>query len=516
MNENDKAVSHANKKRIAKNTIYLYVRTFLIMCINLYASRLLLRELGEEDFGVYSVVGGVVVLFSFLNVAMVIATQRYLNFAMGKNDGALVEKTFNLSLVLHGAISLIALVLSETIALWFFNAKIDIPENSKFAANIVYQFSVFATIIGILTVPYNALVIATERMKFLALSGVLNALLKLGSTALLVFLASQKIIYYSLFIFLSSAAILAINICFCKVNFREIRYKFTWDREFFKEITSFAIWNLMDSISSIIKIQGLNVLLNTFFGVVINTAFGLAMQAGGAASTFIANFQTAFRPQIVKYWTGGKHALFVENIFWASKFSFVLGAIVTLPFLINSSYVLSLWLGNFPEMTPPFLVLILLSSMVDLISAPISMGMSAFGRIRLYQLVALLANSSVILLAYLWLNLGFRAVDVFYIKILMGLFLMLFRIVYGSRKLGFSALGFFYSCVFKTTFAFALAWCAVEFSFAKAGDPVRLFFGSSAAIALFLILTFAMLEPSERQSITALIKSKIPASISRR
>lgn len=516
MNENDIAVSRENKKRIAKNTMYLYVRTFLIMCINLYASRLLLRELGEEDFGVYSVVGGVVILFSFLNVAMVIATQRYLNFAMGKNDGALVEKTFNLSLVLHGAISLIALILSETIALWFFNTKIDIPENSKFAANIVYQLSVFATIAGILTVPYNALVIATERMKFLAFSGVLNALLKLGSTALLVFLASQKIIYYSAFIFLSALAMLAINICFCKVNFREIKYNFTWDGKFFKEITSFAVWNLMDSISSIIKIQGLNVLLNTFFGVVINTAFGLAMQAGGAASTFIANFQTAFRPQIVKYWTSGKHALFVENIFWASKFSFVLGAIVTLPFLINSSYVLSLWLGNFPEMTPPFLVLLLVSSMVDLISAPISMGMSAYGRIKLYQLVALIANSSVILLAYLWLSLGFRAVDVFYIKILVGLLLMLFRIVYGSRKLGFSALSFFYTCVVKTTFAFALSWCAVEFSFAKAGDPVRLFFGSSAAIALFLILTFAMLAPSERQSITALIKSKIPASISRR
>ncbi len=332
---------HSSKtKQIAKNTSLLYFRMLITMIVTLYTSRIVLNTLGIEDFGIYNIIGGVIILFTFLNVAMSNTTQRFLSFELGRNDMEQLKKTFSMSMTAHISIALIVFLLSETVGLWFINTQLNIPAERMNAANWVYQFSILTFVFQIIRVPYNASIIAYERMSFYAYISIIEVILKLAVVFLLQKGGFDKLIFYSILLFIVSIIILYAYKVYCNKKFKISRYYFFWDGSLYKNIMSFSGWSLMGSVASISANQGINILLNIFFGVAVNAAMGIANQVNGALNSFVVNFQTAFKPQIVKSYAEGDKKYLTQLILQTSKFSFFLFFIVSIPILLNTEFAL--------------------------------------------------------------------------------------------------------------------------------------------------------------------------------
>lgn len=426
-----------NNKRIAKNTAMLYIRMLLIMAVTLYTSRVVLEVLGVEDFGIYNIVGGVVVLFSFINNAMATATQRFLNFELGRNDIKEVGRVFSMSMTAHISIALLVLLLAETIGLWFLLTQMNIPDGRMNAAVWCYQFSILTTCVQIIRVPYNACIIAYERMSFYAYISILEVILKL----LIVFLLSiggfDKLILYSILMFLVTVAVCYAYKIVCNRNFNISRYSFFWDKTLYKKLMSFSGWSLFGSAANVGAQQGLNILLNIFCGVTVNAAMGIANQVSHAVYSFVSNFQVAFNPQIVKSYASGDKAYFERLIFQASKFSFFLLFIISLPFLLKCDFVLSVWLKEVPEYAVPFTQLILIFLMIDAISAPLWISVQAMGNIRNYQILMGFLILLNLPLGYLVLYCGLKPESVLVIRVLINLIAYLLRLIFINGFISF-------------------------------------------------------------------------------
>lgn len=338
----------ASNRRIAKNTIFLYVRMLFTMGIGLVTSRVVLKVLGVDDFGVYNVVGGVVAMFGFINSSMSGATSRFLTYGLGKSDEVYLKKVFSLSLEIHIAISIIILILSETIGLWFLNNKLDIPPESMYAANWVYQCSVISAVISITQVPYNAAIIAHENMNVFAYVEILNSILKLVILSVLYAVAGNKLMIYGFLVLGVSFVVAFIYRFYCLKHYSECRFTFTNDRALIKPIFSFFGWDLYGNLSTIMRTQGVNMLINIFFGVVANTAYGIAMQVQGAVGAFSSNIITAVRPQIIKNYASGDYNAMKHLIYASSKYIFMLLVAISIPVIIEMDFLLKIWLGEVP------------------------------------------------------------------------------------------------------------------------------------------------------------------------
>lgn len=374
-------------KTIVKNTAFLYVRMFLIVGISLYTSRIVLEQLGASDYGIYSLVGGIVAMLAFFRGAMANATRRYLSFDIGRGDLEQVKKTFSATLTIHVGIAIIVLILAETIGLWYVSHKMVFPENRIYAVNVVYQFSILTFLINIIQVPYDALIQARERMKVYALVSILEALLKLSVVFLLIYFGSDKLIIYAILTFIVAFIIRLIYQIYCRNKFAESKYNFEYDKVYFKELISYSGWNLFGSIATMVRGQGNNIILNLFFGTVVNAAYGLTSQVQNAVSMFVNNFQMALNPQIVKSYAKGNFKQNHQLIFQGSKLSFFLLFIIVCPIWFNIDFILSIWLKNIPEYTPIFIQLILIHLLIDCISGPLMVGAQATGKIKWYQIV---------------------------------------------------------------------------------------------------------------------------------
>lgn len=311
-----------NNKRIAKNTLLLYIRMMLTMAVSLYTSRVVLNTLGVEDFGIYNVVGGVVAMFGFLNGAMATTTQRYITFELGRNDFKQLKKIFNISVSIHAFISIIILILAETIGLWFLYNKMTIPVERIDAALWAYQGSIISTIILIMSVPYNALIIAHEKMSTFAYISVLEAVLKLLIVYMLLIGDFDKLKLYALLMCCIQLIIRFIYGNYCKRHFPETKFQLYKDLKLFNNMLAFAGWNLWGNCASITFTQGVNILLNIFFGPIVNAARGITTQVQGAVNQFSWNFQTALNPQITKSYASGDYIYMHKLIFRSSKFTF--------------------------------------------------------------------------------------------------------------------------------------------------------------------------------------------------
>lgn len=294
-----------NNRRIVRNTLFLYFRMFLVMGITLFTSRIVLSTLGIEDFGIYNVVGGIVVMSGIMNGAMSVSAQRYLTFEIGRGDHVRLKQVFNMCVLIFALFSFITLILAETAGLWFLNNKMVIPPGRLPAANRIFQFSVFASVASLMVIPYNALIIARERMNVYAYIGILEVLLKLGVVYLLLIIPADRLSVYGCLMFLSQVVVTGVYVSYCRKRFPESRYRFYWERPLFKELVSYSGWNLFGSAASLVKGQGLNVLLNLFFNPSVNAARGIAYQVNSAITQFFTNFYTAVRPQITKYYAQG-------------------------------------------------------------------------------------------------------------------------------------------------------------------------------------------------------------------
>ncbi len=438
----------SNNRQIAKNTLFLYLRMFVMMAVSLYTSRIVLKVLGEEDYGIYNIVGGVVVLFSFLNTALLQATQRYLNFYIGKNDDERTSKIFCMSLNTYFVLSFILLILAETLGIWFVNAQLNIPQNRIGAANWVYQFSILTFIVNLLRVPYNAIIIAYERMNFYAYVSIFEALAKLAVVYLIIISPFDKLIFYSFLYMMVPLVNNFIYFIYTKRKFLTARYKLMWDTETFRTLFSFSSWSLLGSLANLTASQGINILLNIFYGVTVNAASGIANSVINTLYGFISNFQTAFNPQIVKTYAQKDFDQFYDLIFKASKFSFYLFLVLALPVMFTTQQLLEIWLEIVPKYTSIFCQLTLVFLCIEAISAPLWMSVQATGKIREYQI---LIASCILLnfpLAYLVLKLGTPVYYVLIIRILINLFVFAVRCLYMEKKIKFPLKSYFKEVIF--------------------------------------------------------------------
>jgi len=312
-----------NNKRIAKNTLFLYFRSLLTFVAGLYTSREVLAQLGISDFGIYNVVGGIIVLFSFIQNAMYSATGRFFTFDLGKGDFEQLKKTFDLSIVIHIFTALIIFILGETVGLWFLNTQLSIPSERMEAANFVYQFSIFAACIGILQIPYLVAINAHERMKVYAYIGIAESMFYLAIAISLGFAPIDKLKFYSILLFCLYIVRAVFYRIYCHRNFKETHFKWFWDKKMFLERIGFGGWTTLGGISAIAAYQGVNMLLNVFHGVITNAAFGIMNQVSNAVAQFMGNFSAAVNPQITKSYAKNDFDYLHSLIFRSTKFIFL-------------------------------------------------------------------------------------------------------------------------------------------------------------------------------------------------
>lgn len=415
-------------KRIAKNAGMLYFRMLLTMTVALYTSRVILQTLGVEDFGIYNVVAGFVTMLGFLNSAMSSATQRFLAFELGKPDTKDVRGIFSMSLNIHILIALFVFVLGETIGLWFVKTQLTIPVDRMVAAEWVYHLALLSFMVNIIRVPYNALIIAHEQMKIFAWVSIVDVILKLIIVYMLTWFGMDKLILYGILSLAVTFVIFMFYRLYCKSNYIESEFRIYWNKVLFRTMLSYTGWNLWGNIAVIMSGQGVNVLLNIFFGPSVNAARAIAMQVSGALNSFVQNLQVAINPQIIKSYAAKDMAYMHQLVCYGAKYNFFLLFFLAMPVLINTDLILEVWLGSVPEYTSIFVKLIIVNILIDCVSAPLMTAAQASGKIKLYQSVVgglLLLNLP---FSYMILKLRYEPYTVIYIGITLSIFAFMARL----------------------------------------------------------------------------------------
>lgn len=377
-----------------------------MMAVNLYTSRVVLNALGVEDFGIYNVVGGVVAMFSMLSGSLSAAITRFITYELGKGNQESLKKIFSSSVTIQIGLAILIIVVAEAIGVWFLNVKMNIPDARVVAANWVFQFSILTFAINLISVPYNACIIAHERMSAFAYISILEAIGKLAIAFLIVISPIDKLVFYAI---LMCAVALVVRFAYgiyCKKHFEECTYHFIFDKELLKRMFGFAGWNFIGATSAVLRDQGGNVVINLFCGPAVNAARGIAFQVNTAISGFVTNFMTALNPQITKSYASGDRDYMMTLIYQGARLSFYMLLLLSLPVLVNTHYILSLWLKIVPDHAVLFVQLVLVFAMSESISNPLITAMLAMGRIRNYQLVVGGLQMMNLPVSYLLLRMG--------------------------------------------------------------------------------------------------------------
>lgn len=427
-----------NNKRIAKNTLLLYIRMLFLMLVSLYTSRINLKALGVEDFGIYNVVGGLVAMFSIISGALVSSVSRYITYELGTGRIDRLKKIFSSAISIHILLCIIIIFLAETIGLWFLNNKLAIPTNRIFATNVIYQFSVLSFCLSLLSIPYTAAIVAHEKMSAFAYISILDAIGKLAVAFTTSIISTDKLIWFAGFILFNACIIRSIYTIYCKRNFEECKYTFVFDKALLKEMFNFAGWNFIGTIASILRDQGGNVIINLFSGPAINAARGIAMQVNNAVNGFVSNFQTALNPQITKSYASGEYKYMMNLIFQGSRLSYYILLLLILPILCNTHFILKLWLGQVPEHTILFTQLILLFSLNESLANPLINVMLATGRIKKFQIIVGGINLLNLPISYVCLNNGCIPEIVIIIAIFISIICQIARIILLKRMIQLS------------------------------------------------------------------------------
>ena len=403
----------SNNKRIAKNTVYLYARMLLSTIVSLYTSRVVLNTLGVADYGIYGLVGGVVSMFSFLNSAMSGATSRFLTFELGKKNSSRIKDIFSSALIIHAGIALTIFLLAVTIGLWFLNHKLVIPDGRMTAAYWVFFCSILGMFVSVTQVPYNAAIIAHEKMNIYAYVELMNVFLKLGIVYILLVGNLDKLILYS-FLMLGVNIIVACTYrIYCLKNFDETHFRWVWDKSILKPMLSYSGWDLFGNFSVVSRNQGTNFLINIFFGVIYNAASSVASSVHGLLMSLCNNVLTAFRPQIIKYYSSGNLNESVNLLYQSTKFSAILLVLVAIPLIAEMDLVMCLWLGNPPEMSSTFCRILMVVGCVNICESSLNAGIHATGRIKTMSILSGLCYLGVLPLIWLCYHFG-RPVEVAY------------------------------------------------------------------------------------------------------
>lgn len=398
--------SSENSKRIVKNTVVLYFRMLFMMGISFYTSRIVLNALGVEDFGIYNVVGGIVAMFSVLSGSLSAAISRFITYELGKDNLLNLKKIFSSAVTIQLGIGLFILILAETIGVWFLNREMNIPTDRMLAANWVFQLSIITFIINLVSVPYNAVIIAHEKMSAFAYISIFEALGKLVIAFLIVVSPIDNLIFYAALMCVVALIIRIIYGYYCQYCFEECRYSFIFDKTYLKQMFKFAGWNFIGASSAVLRDQGGNIIINIFCGPAVNAARGIAFQVNNAVQGFVTNFMIALNPQITKSYASGNQKYMMSLIYQGGRFSYYMLLLFSLPILVNTHYVLALWLKIVPDHTVLFVRLILIFALSESISNPLVTAMLATGRIKNYQIVVGGLQMMNLPISYLLLRIG--------------------------------------------------------------------------------------------------------------
>ena len=398
----------ANNKRIAKNTLFLYFRTILVMGVTIFTSRIVLDVLGIENYGIYTIVGGFVAMFSVLSGTLTSASQRFIAYELGKEKSDL-QKIFSTAVTLHLILALVIFILFESIGLWFVNYELNIPANRMFAANCVFQCSILTFCINLISIPYNAAIVAYEKMSAFAYISIFEAFAKLVMTYLLYIIAFDSLIMYAVFMLAIAILCRFIYGWYVTLHFHNCKHILFIDKDTFKDMIGFSSWNFIGSTAGLMNTHGINILTNLFFGVVVNAARGIASQVDHAVNTFVQNFMMALNPQITKSYAAHDYAYMNVLIIRGTKFASFLFFMLFLPIMINTDFILSVWLKQIPENTALFLRCAIIYSMCQTLSHGLYLAMLATGKIKKYQIIVGSLSLLAFPAAYIFFKLGLPA-----------------------------------------------------------------------------------------------------------
>lgn len=415
-------------KRIAKNAIVLYIRSFVTMLIGLYTTRVILKALGVEDYGIYDTVGGFVSLFSIISSSLSSSVSRFLTFELGKGDVEKLKKVFSTSICVLIGLSVLVIIATETFGLWYLYNKMVISSDRMDAAFWVFHISVFTLVISLVNAPYQASVISHERMHVYAYLSIFDAICKLLICYLVMFAPIDKLVYYALLLCLVGVFDQCFYVWYCKRHFEESHFKMLFDKTLFMEMFSFAGWNFIGSSSAVLRYQGTKLLLNAFGGAVVNAANGIATTITGAVSGFVGNFTQAFTPQITKRYAVGEYDSLMNLLIYGSKYSYFLLFLVSFPVMLNAHFIFKIWLGVVPEYTVAFSRWLFIYLLADTVSRPLITVKNATGKIRNYQIVVGGILLLMLPISYLCLKLGTSVVCVSIINALTAIVAFFARI----------------------------------------------------------------------------------------
>lgn len=440
--------NQTSNKRLAKNTVLLYIRMIVLMLVTLYTSRIVLNALGVEDYGIYNVVAGLVSMFNLISASITVAITRFITFELGKTAHQELNKVFSTSVNVQVIMILIVLIIAETVGLWFLNVKIVIPPERMDAANYVYQTTLLSLAMALFNVPYNAAIIAHEKMSAFAYIGILDAILKLATAFAIVYISSDKLIIYGLLTMLVSLFLRSVYTIYCKKHFDECTYLFVYDKDFLKKMFTYAGWTYIGASGALLRDQGGVILINLFFGPVVNAARGISFQVQNAVNSFAQNFMTAINPQITKSYASGdiEHMKFL--ISKGTRFGYYLVLLLSMPLLFNTEYMLQLWLKTVPDQTVQFVRLSIIFVLSESISNPLITSASANGNIRAYQLLVGGIQFANFPVSYILLKFGLPATSVLVVAVLISQCCLLARLYILRGMISLSARKFMINSYF--------------------------------------------------------------------
>lgn len=439
----------ANNKRIAKNTVLLYFRTIFVMLVALYTSRVVLQVLGVDDYGIYNVVGGLVSMFTIISGSLSAAITRFITFSLGKDNMNKLSRVFATSIHIQIMLFLLLAIIAETIGLWFLNYEMIIPSDRLKAANICFQLSILTFGLNLWSIPYNALIIAHEKMTAFAIFGIADVVSKLVIALLIVFSSYDKLVIYASLMLISAFLMRFVYMIYCTRNFKESHYHFCLDRTLLKEMFSFAGWNFFGAASGQLMVQGVNLVVNTFFGVAVNAARGIATQVENAVVQFVNNFATALNPQITKKYAKGDMDYMLNMVNMGARYTYYMFLFIAVPIFFEANQLLSIWLHNVPEYTISFVRLTLILSLIGSLSNTMVTAMLATGKIKKYQLIVGGLGMLVLPISWICFKLGMKAETAYIVNIIIYVFQLIARLVLMRQMIGLSIRDFFKDVIFR-------------------------------------------------------------------
>lgn len=482
----------------------------LVMLVQLYTSRVVLANLGIDNYGIYNVVASFIVAFTFIKSPLNTATQRFLNFEMGKGDFSKVNLVFNISLRIYAILALVLVIIIGGVGEWFINYKMQIPPDRIPAAEWCFYFSLLALVFNIMKTPFSAMVIANEKMSFFAYTSIIEVIFKLLNAFSLEMIDYDKLKIYAINHFVIDMFLCLWFVFYCKRHFIASKIRNIFDRKLFKEMISFSGWTLFGSVAVMTANQGLNILLNIFYGLAVNAAMGIASQVNSATRRFVSNFQTAYKPQIVKYYAQEKYSELAELVYNSAKYSYLLLFAIVCPLIFNIEYILNIWLKNPPEGAGIFCIYMFIYSLLETLSAPMWMSIQASGKIKKYQLCISSAMIMNIVLSYIFLSYGAAAIRVLQIKCVLDIVYFIIRFCFLKRIIKLSFVCYFKRVLWKIACVSLISCGVLYFISCKTENLERLILSVVSFAIVYLTSTyFIAIDKETRKKIILKIQNKI-------